>query len=260
MYCRNLLIFFAIWNTWIFGTIGQQEENKKSNRIFTDKSEYKEIIIIENNILWSSVLSRAGIYFKACASQHHSESMVTSAKFLWFITAFRTTMTIRSPVVVWLHSLENLSRKRWPQLHPALWGCAQTLPCRRRPGAGGQDTPAIYSSSLQPFGKEGNTQDMHWKRSQGIIWCKSYPCDPKVLAKGRCTGLHRVHAPSGAAGAGVAEQGPGEEPGPGRGAAGRGSLPPERTRGVNKGLASPSPSGGGADGKATNSAIAFVRN
>lgn len=97
-----------MWDTQIAETIGQQEENNKSDRIFTDKSEYKEIIITENNILWGSLLSRAGTYFKACASQHRSESMVTRAKFLWFITAFRTIVTTLSPAVVWLHSLENL--------------------------------------------------------------------------------------------------------------------------------------------------------
>lgn len=80
----------------------------KYNRIFTDKSEYKEMIIIENNKLWSSVMSREATYSEPCASQPRSEWTVTSAKRLWFITAFRTNMTILSPVVVWLLGLEDL--------------------------------------------------------------------------------------------------------------------------------------------------------
>lgn len=119
--------------------------------------------------------------------------------------------------MVWLHSLENLIYLEGVDHSFVLCFGGVHKPCLAgASGAGGQDSPASYSSSLQPFGKEGNAQDIPWKRSQGI-WHKSYPCYQKTLAQGRAIGLHRGYRPSGA---GVVGLGPGEERGSEQGAAG----------------------------------------
>lgn len=166
----------------------KKKQTKKSNRLFAGKSEYREIIVIENYVLWSSIVSG-----QACISKPVQVSTVQ-------------TQCNQCKIPLNYHCFQNnhgeslscdefgyrvwktLSRRRWSQQHSMLSGCAQTLPCWL--------CTIIYSSSLQLLGKEGNTQDMHWKWRQGI-WDKSFPCHQKVLVKGRSIGLHRVCAPAG---------------------------------------------------------------
>lgn len=117
------------------------------------------------------------------------------------------------------------------------WGWAQP----RWHDAGGQDSPVAYGSSLQPAGKEKHVgQALKSKPGYLVEEPSENSCKGKIC-----------RAPPA-----VCSQGPGEE----LGAAGQGLLPPEQTSGINAGLASPSPRGGGAGDKATNSATAFIWN